>query len=100
MAKEKMKMLDEKQLKIACLKKDVKYADLAGVLGVSLSTLYYKIKRDTFRRDEAAKLADFLGVDMVKVFFFGDDETSSKKSRTKTTNGKSAEAREADAASR
>jgi len=71
-SKEKLPMGMTEKIRILLVKKNVKAAHLAKMLGTSPSNLYKKFERDNFSEKELIKIAETLGC-KYEGFFFLDN---------------------------
>ena len=69
-------MFDEQKFKIALLRRNVSYEDIAKMLGISLVTLYRKINGNSdFYRREIDQISNYLSLDLQEKeeIFFADE---------------------------
>lgn len=63
-------MFDKKLFKAAVLMAGKTYQDVADFLGMHIKTLYVRIKKGEFSREEINKLIQFLNLDSPDRIFF------------------------------
>lgn len=65
---------NEKELKIASIRNDVSYEELASKIGISKSSFYKCLQKSNFKLSEIYKIAEILNLtsEDIKKIFFGD----------------------------
>lgn len=64
--------------KAAVLMAGKTYKDVADLLGISLNSLYVRIRNGEFSREEIQKIMDFLGLESPMPIFFAKNLTQTQ----------------------